>query len=200
MNTWVIIGLAVLGIVAAFVAFLRTPAERRYRVFYPYISLEQQLKDCPASAQAVIIKGNKKRAFIQSAPFIFIGSLLVGFSLWSKFTGKPECVRLLDINAAYISLLLVCYVLPVGLLMVSLLLFKTGMKTIKTGYFPPLDSVLFRDIIAKKGIASTTRGVVLLVLPIFTSFIVYLGNDAYTQIAGGMSLYEITEKLEAKCQ
>ena len=200
MNTWVIIGFAVLGIVAAFVAFLRTPAERRYRVFYPYISLEQQLKSCPASAQAVLIKGNRKRAFIKFAPYIFIGAMLVGFSLWSKFTGKPECVGLLDINAAYISLLLVCYVLPVGFLMVSLLLFGTGMKTMKTGYFPPLDSVLFRDVIAKKGIASTTRGVVLLVLPIFTSFIVYLGNDAYTQIAGGMSLYEITEKLEAKCQ
>ena len=200
MNTWVIIGLAVLGIVAAFVAFLRTPAERRYRVFYPYISLEQQLKACPASAQAVLIKGNRKRAFIQSAPYIFMGSLLVGFTLWSKFTGKPECVRLLDINAAYILLLLVCYVLPVGFLMVSLLLFKTGMKIMKTGYFPPLDSVLFRDAIAKKGITSTTRGVVLLALPLFTSFIVYLGNDAYTQIAKGKNMHEIVEKIEVKCR
>jgi len=200
MNTWVIIGLAVLGIVAAFVAFLRTPAERRYRIFYPYISLEQQLKACPASAQAVLIKANRKRAFIQSAPFIFMGSLVVGFSFWSKLTGKPECVRLLDINAAYISLLLVCYVLPVGFLVVSLLLFKTGMKTIKTGYFPPLDSVLFRDVIAKKGIASTTRGVVLLVLPLFTAFVAYLGNDAYIQIAGAKGMYEIAEKFESKCQ
>jgi hypothetical protein len=55
MSTWAVIGLAVLGIVAAIAAFLRTPPERRYRVFYPYISLEQQLKTCPESAQAVLI-------------------------------------------------------------------------------------------------------------------------------------------------
>ncbi len=200
MSTWVVIGFAVLGIVASIVAFLRTPPERRYRVFYPYISLEQQLKTCPKSAQAVLIKSNKKRALVKSVPYIFIGTMLVGFSLWSKFTGKLACVRLLDINAAYILLLLVCYVLPVGFLVVSLLLFGTGIKTIRMGYFPPLDSVLFRDTIAKKGPVSTTRGVVLLVLPIFAGFVVYLGNDAYTQIAKGKNMHEIVEKLEAKCQ
>ena len=200
MSTWVVIGLAVLGIAAAITAFLRTPPERRYRVFYPYSSLEAQLKACPENAQAILIKGNKKRALVKSAPYIFIGTILTGFILWSKNTGNPECARLLDINVAYLSLLLICYVLPVGFLVVSLLFFGTGMKTIRTGYFPPLDSVLFSDAIAKKGLVSTTRGVVLLVLPIFAGFVVYLGNDAYTQIAKGKNMHEIVEKLEAKCQ
>ena len=200
MNTWVVIGLAVLGIAAAIAAFLRTPPERRYRVFYPNISLEEQLKACPKSAQAVLVKGNKKRTLVKSAPYIFIGTILVGFSLWSKNTGNPECVRLLDINAAYISLLLVCYVLPVGFLAVSLLLFGTGTRAVRAGYFPPLDSAVFRDTIAKRGPVSTARGVVLLVLPIFAGFVVYLGNDAYAQVAGGKNMHEIVEKLEAKCQ
>jgi hypothetical protein len=200
MGTWAVIGSAALGIAAAIIAFLRTPPERRYRVLSAYISLEEQLKDCPESAQAILIKGNKKRALVKSAPYIFIGTILVGFSLWSKNTGNTECVRLLDINAAYISLLLVCYALPVGFLVVSLLFFGTGVRTIRTGYFPPLDSTVFRDTIAKKGPVSTARGVVLLVLPIFAGFVVYLGNNAYTQIAGGKSMHEIVEKIEAKCQ
>lgn len=200
MSTWAVIGLAVLGIVAAIVAFLKTPPEQRYRVFYPYISLEDQLKACPESAQAILIKGNKKRALVKSVPYIFIGTMLVGFSLWSKSKGNRECVRLLDINATYISLLLVCYVLPIGFLIVSLLLFGTGIKIIRTGYFPPLDSVLFKDAIAKKGLVSTARGVVLVLLPLFTGFVVYLGNDAYTQIAKGKNMHEIVEKIEVKCR
>ena len=158
------------------------------------------MKACPESEQAVLVKGNKKRALIKSAPYIVIGTLLAGFSLWYKNTGHPECVRLLDINAAYISLLLVCYVLPVGFLVVSFQLFGTGMKTMRTGYFPPLDSAVFRDTIAKKGLLSTTRGIVLLVLPVFAGLVVYLGNDAYTQATGGKSMHEIARKLEAKCR
>jgi len=200
MGTWAVIGSAALGIAATIIAFLRTPPERRYRVFSAHIPLEERLKDFPESAQAILIKGNMKRALVKSAPFIFIGTILVGFSLWSKNTGTPECVRLLDINVAYMSLLLVCYVLPVGFLVVSLLFFGTGVRTIRTGYFPPLDSTVFRDTIAKKGPVSIARGVVLLVLPIFAGFVVYLGNNAYTQFAGGKSMHEIIEKIEAKCQ
>ncbi|MGJ0490045.1 hypothetical protein [Methylobacter sp.] len=199
MSTWIIISLAVLGVGAAIAEFLRTPRERRYRVF-PQASLDEQLKNCPVSAEAVIIKGSKARALVKWVPYIFIGAVLVGFTLWRKSTGNVDCTRLLGINTTYILLLLVCYGLPIGLLVVSSLFVGTGLKTIKTGYFPPLDSVVFKDTIAKKGTISTLRGVVLLVLPVFTLFIVYLGNNAYTVVAGGQNMHEIIEKLEAKCQ
>jgi hypothetical protein len=199
MITWTVIGLAFLGIAAALTAFLRTPRERRYRGVPP-VSLDEQMKRYPVSAEAVIIKGNKIRAIVKSAPYIFIGIVLVGFALWNKNTSNPECVRLLGLNTTYIWLLLFCYGLPIGLLVVSLLFVRTGMKTTRTGYFPPLDSVVFRDTIAKKGLVSTTRGVMLLVSPIFAVFLVYLGNDAYTQVAGRKNMHEIVEKIEAKCQ
>ena len=199
MSTLVIVGLAALGVSAAIVAFLKTPRERRYRGLAP-VPLEEQLKSFPESAQVVIIKGNKKRALIKSAPYIFIGVVLVGFSMWSKNTGSPECARLLGVNAAYISLLSFCYGAPISILAVSLLFLGTGIKTVRTGYFPPLDSTVFRDTIAKKGALSIFRGVVILVLPIFSLFVVYLGDNAYTTIAGDKSMYEIAAKLEAKCQ
>jgi len=198
-STLLIMALAVLGVVSAVAVFLKTPREQRYRG-RPPVPIEEQLKTLPATFQAVIIKGNKRRALFKSAPYILIGIVLVGYSLWSKNTSHPECVRLLGINATYISLLLFCYGLPVGIFVVSLLFFRTGIKSIKTGYFPPLDSVVFKDTIAKKGALSLFRGLVALMLPAFALFIVYLGNNAYTTIAGGENMYEITEKLEAKCQ
>ena len=199
MSAWIIPALAVLGVTAAVVAFVRTPRERRYRGFSPG-TLEERLKDCPESAQAVIIKGNKKQALARAAPFILVGIVLGCFSWWIGNTNNPECVRLLGANAAYLSLLIVCYGLPVMFLAMSILFLGAGIKTIKTGYFPPLDAVVFRDTIAKKGTISRIRGIVLVMLPAFALLGVYLGNNAFTAVAGNRSMDEIVEKLEAKCQ
>lgn len=199
MSTWIVLALAVCAVAAAIVAFLKTPPrEQRYRGVSP-TPLEEQLKNLPGSAQAVIIKSGKRQVLVRAAPFILIGLVLLGFSAWSKNTGSPECVRFLGVNAAYISLLILCYGLPIIFLAASFMFFGMGMKTMRTGYFPPLDSVVFRDTIAKKGTVSTFRGVALVVLPIFALFVVYLGNNAYVAVAGGMTLQEITEKLKAKC-
>lgn len=198
-STWLILALAAMGVTAAIALFFKTPKDRRYRVSPP-VPLEEQLKTLPASSQAVIIKGNKRRALIKSAPYILIGIVFVGYFLWIKDTSHPECVRFMGINASYISVLLVCYGLPIGFLLVSLAYLGTGVKTVKTGRFPPLDAVVFNDTISKKGISSIFRGIALLALPVFTFFLVYLGNNAYSEIAKGRSMYEITEQLEAKCQ
>lgn len=197
-GTWLILTLAAMGIIASIVEFLKTPKERRYRVITP-APLEERLKTLPASLQAVIIKGNRRRALKKSAPYIFIGIVLAGYSLWIKDTSHPECVRLMGINASYISLLFVCYGLPIGFLLVSLAYLGTGIKTVKTGRFPPLDAVVFNDTISRKGLSSIFRGILLLALPVFTLFLVYLGNSAYSEIAKGRSMYEITYNLESKC-
>lgn len=197
--TWLVISFAVMGVAAAIAAILKTPREQWYRVTPP-APLEEQLKTLPASAQAVIIKGDKRRALIKSAPYILIGIILAIFSIWSNNTSHPECVRLLGINPSYISLLLFCYGLPIGFLGASLADLVTGIKTVKTGRYPPLDSVVFRDTISRKGALSTFRGITLLALPIFALFMVYLGNNTYTAVADGRNMHEIVEKLEAKCQ
>lgn len=198
-STWLIVSLAAMGVAASVAAFLKTPKEQRYRGIPP-VPLEEQLKALSASTQAVIIKGDKRRALIKSSPYIIIGILLVGYTLWSKNTSHLECVRILGVNTAYISLLQFCYGLPIGILAVTLSYVGSGFKTIKTGYFPSLDSIVFRDTIAKKGRLSKFRGAVILILPVFALFLVYLGNNTYTIISGGKNIYEITEMLEEKCQ
>jgi hypothetical protein len=199
MSAWIIPALAVLGVTAAVVAFVRTPRERRYRGFSP-VTLEEQVKNCPESAQAVIIKGNRKHALARAAPFILVGIVLGCFAWWIGNTNHPACVRLLGVNAVYLSLLIVCYGLPVIFLAMSILLLGTGIKTLKTGYFPPLDAVVFMDTIAQKGTVSRIRGIVLVMLPAFALLGVYLGNSAFTAVAGDRSMHEIVGKLEAKCQ
>lgn len=199
MAIWVITALAFLGVAAAITAFFQTPPERRYRVAL-HVSLEEQLKDCPANMQAVIIKGDKKRAFMKYLPLFFIVAVLTGFILWKQGMVTHGCIRLFGINDVLISLLVLCYVFPVGFFIASLCSFRTGIKVIKTGYFPPLDSIVFRDTIAKKGVQSKVRGGILLAFPIFALFMLYYENTLYLQIAEGASIQEVNEKLERICQ
>jgi hypothetical protein len=198
-STWLILALAVIGVTAAIAVFLKTPKEKRYRGSPP-VPLDEQLKSLPASAQAVIIKGNKRRALIKSSPYFLIGIVLAGYSMWIKDMSHPECMRLMGINASYISLLVLCYGLPIGIFLASLAHVGNGIKTLKTGRFPPLDAAVFNDTISRKGASSVFRGVLLLALPVFSLFLMYLGNSAYSEIAKGKNMHEITESLEAKCQ
>jgi hypothetical protein len=197
--TLAIIAFAVLGIGAAIANFLKTPREQRYRgISAP--TIEERLKAYPESAQAVIIRADKRRVLLKTVPYVVFALPPTLFVLWLETLSHPECTRLLGFNAAYLSLLLVCYGLPIGLFILSLSSFPTGIKTVTTGYYPPLDTAVFSDTIAKKGPVSIIRGVVLLVLPILMLFLVSAGNDLYTTMASGKNLQQITEKMESKCR
>jgi hypothetical protein len=197
--TWAIIAFAVLGIGAAIANFLKTPREQRYRGI-PAPSMEERLKACPPSAQAVLIRADKRRALLKFAPYVILALPPTLFVLWLKTVSHPECARLLEFNAAYLSLLLVSYGVPVGLFIVSLTFIPTGIETVRTGYYPPLDATVFSDTIATKGVPSMIRGVMLLAFPILMLIFVSVGNDLYTSMVSGKNMQQITEKMESKCR
>lgn len=197
--TWTIVALAVLGIGAAIANFLKTPRMQRYRGISA-ASIEERLKACPASAQAVIIRADKRRALLKAAPYVVLALPPTLFVLWLKNISHPECARLLGFNAAYLSLLLVCYGLPIGLFILSLSFFPAGIGTVRTGYYPPLDAAVFSDTIATKGGLSRIRGVMILAFPILMLMCVSFGNDLYTAMASGKNMQQITEKMESKCR
>ena len=199
ISSWPIVAIAAFGVIAAIIAFLRTPRELRYLGISRAKSLEEKLKDLPESACAVIIKRDRKRALIESIPYVLIGIMLLSPLLALKLTNHPECVNIFGFNMMYIILMLVFYGIPIGFFVASLLLLKIGIKTIKTGYFLPLDTAVFNDTIAKKGRLSLLRGITSLVFPILTLFLVYIGNNAHTALMGYMSLQEISVKIEEKC-
>lgn len=199
MSIFAIYGLVALGIGAAIVDFFKTPKETRYRVPRPP-SLEEQLKTLPESTQAIILRANKKRALVRLIPLLFIGVTLIGFGTWFENTSHPECVRIFGLSVAYIAFLFVCYGTPIAFFIWSIICIPEGISTIKTGYSPPLNAVLFQDVIAKKGIASMLHGVAwAIILPLLTAYGIYLGNDIYSLWANGRNMHEITKKFEAKC-
>ncbi len=195
-SMWIIVALAVLGVGAAIVEFLRTPRAQRYRGR----SLDEQLQRCPPSAEPVIIKADRMRALRKAAPYIICIAPPALFMLWLKYTPHPECAQLLGVNAGYLAMLLACYGLPAGLLLASLSWVRMGIRTLRTGYFPPLDSALFASAIARKGPLSRLRGATLVAMPAVALYILLLGNDAYTEFSGGKSARQIIEMLESKCR
>ncbi len=179
MGTWIIAMLAFFGVMGAVIAFFQTSSERRYKFRGAlHVSLEEQLKDCSANAQAVIIKSNKKLWLARNSALMLLGTLLFGISVWQKNAATHECATLLGLNTKHVSLLLACYVIPIAVFVGSLFFFRTGVKTIKTGYYPPLDSIVFVDTITKKGLLSSARGFILMTLPFLALFIIHLGNNA----------------------
>lgn len=195
-SLWIIVALAVLGVGAAIVEFLRTPRERRYRGR----TLEEQLQRCPPSDQAVIIKADRRRALRKAAPYIVGIAPPALFVLWLKYTPHAECAQLLGVNAVYLAILLTCYGLPAGFLLASIAWVRMGIQTLKTGYFPPLDSALFAGAIARKGPLSRLRGMILVAMPAVALYMLVLGHDAYTEISGGKSARQMIERLESKCR
>lgn len=199
-----VIGFSLLGISAAILAFLKTPKEKRgikaaFRLNY---SAEERLKECPAKAEAVIIKGGRWRYITNFAPaFIFL-LFMFCINFLASAVQEKECIRLFGKNMALLHLqfllLQICYVIPVGFFILSLFTCRMGIKTIRTGYFPPLDSVVPIDTIAKKGFVSLLRGYLLTVLPILTVLLIYLGNDVYHSMKND-SFYGMTVKTESKC-
>jgi hypothetical protein len=139
------------------------------------------------------------RALIKSTPYIFIGVVLVVFSLWSKNTSNPEYMRLLGVLTLHIFgcgyFVMVC----------------PSASWLCRSYF------LNRNKNHKNWLLSATRHCCIqghdcqerdnidiswscaLGVTVFALFVVYLGNNAYTAVAGGKNMHEIIDKLATKC-
>jgi hypothetical protein len=200
LSSWIVISFSILGISAAIIAFLKTPKEKRgikaaFRLNY---SAEERFKACPAKAEAVIIKSNKKLALIKAFPYLIVPPIFTAFALWMKSVAANGCARLFDINIVQLSLILLCYVLPIEIFIGSLIMLKIGIKTLKTGYFPPLDTVVFFDTVSTKGFFSISRGLVAIIFPLLAAICVYFGNNLYQELNQG-SAAAMTKLIESKC-
>lgn len=196
MAIWIVLGITISAVGIAIGAFFKTSPEKRWtRV----VSLEQQLAASSPEAEAVMVKGDKRRSLIRWSPFIFAGISMAIFNLWLKHATHAACVSLLGINAVRLSLLLVCYLIPLVILLATIMELRTGLKTLKTGYFPPLDAIVFSDTIAKRGPQSKARGALILALPLLPLVMLYMGNNLYTDLAAGKGGQPFDRKLQAGC-
>ena len=197
---WPIVAFALVGVASALFAFFKTPVSERYKTFTRRKSIAEELASCPESVQAILIKGNKKKAILNTLPYVWYFVLLVAITFYIDHAGENQCVNLFGMNTSLWALLVFCYGMPVGLVLVSLVHVRTGVRSIVSGYFPPLDSVHFSDTIAKKGTLSLIRGWLLVLLPLGAFYTVYYGNHAFTVFTNGQSIQVINEKIKATCE
>ena len=130
---------------------------------------------------------------------ILIGALLTIFAIFLDITDDTKCTNLFGINVSIIALVEISYVIPILALIATLLCGEVGIRSLKSGYYPPLDSVKYSDTIAKKGLMSIIRGVALVLSPLLGVFIVYQGHQAYMQITDGLTYEEFSGKVQIEC-
>lgn len=195
-----VIGFSILGISAAILGFLKMPKEKRglKAAFRGAISIEERLLEYPTKAEAVIIKGNKKLALVKFAPALIFFLLFFGVTEWLKNLVALHCTRVFDINTVQLTLFVAFYAIPFGVFIIGLFLLRIGIKTLKTGYFPPLDTVVFADTIATKGFFSLSRGVIAVLFPFFTIYFMNIGDNLYREFTEGDAVLNI-KQIESKC-
>lgn len=196
VSSWVIGGIAFLAVIAAITAFVRTPSSERYKIVTPHKSIEKQLQSYPPSTQAVIIRSNKKLWLTKNSPLLLFCIMSLGLILWQKSMAGDACAGFMGLSSMHIALLYICYVLPVAVFVFGCVCFKMALKALRSGYFPPLDSILFVDTIASKGVLSKIMGLLALMIFICALWIIYVGHSAYITIAHKTT----SSVLDAKCR
>ena len=196
--TWMVLGFAALGIGAALIHIFQTSRKERYW-FHRQKPMTEQLVAYPENLEAVLVKGDKKRFLLLWSPVILIGALFTIFAVFLDITDDTKCTNLFGINVSIIALVEISYVIPILALIATLLCGEVGIRSLKSGYYPPLDSVKFSDTIAKKGLMSRIRGFALVLSPLLGAFIVYQGHQAYMQITDGLRYEEFSDKLQLEC-
>lgn len=159
--------------------------------------LERRLKRYPASARAVIIKAQPRRALWRQLPsFVLALGLMLGLP-YLQHGGLPALCHWFDAaEIVWWAMGLLCYGLP-GLL--ALLLgaeARLVVRVLQGGYAPPLDAVLMQDTVAVTGWRASARCVIDL------SFVLLLASAGFY---GGHALYqdfgqpEFQARVAAKC-
>ena len=184
------------GIGYMFTVFVGSPAGRR--ILAKGASIEDRLRTLSPSRQARIIPAVPRKAFLKAMPW----SVPAGALLYIWLIGMRDaesCTFVFGTSYAVIALTMFTHGLPLLFAVFSLFGIPSGLKVLRHGYFPPLDSAHIFDTIATKGIASRLRGWLLLVLPLFTFYLVYLGHTAFMAILDGRSAGQFMAQISDAC-
>lgn len=167
---WLIWLVCMIAVMPSIIWFLKTPPAERYKfkILTRAKSIKEQLENLPSKAEAVVIKASGIKAIKSILPWYLPLIPIALFSGYLKLLGANKCQTVFGLYVDVWWLIMFLVGMPAGLLIFSIFNFKKGLKTIKTGYYPPLDSQHYRDIISKKGISSTAYGYLLVIFSIIT--------------------------------
>lgn len=154
------------------------------------------------SSQGVLIKGDWKNSiryhkYVISNLLVLILTIITLILIYSK---NPNCESVLGINKSFLAMIQLYYLLPFTALVVTTLLIRVGFGTIFLGYYPPLNSKLLKDTIARKGILSMIRGYIILITPLVLLLLVYFSHMNFMKLANNEKNKSIVSKLERDCK
>lgn len=200
MEYWIVGLLSILGITAAIIQFWRTPVHLRYRIFSRAASIEEKVKSYPASAGAVIIKVQKKRALAHSVALLLPLAIMVLVEKTHISGVDRACSELFGLNKAFLRILMVSYGIPLVMMNLAFYTAWLGVKGFLGGYFPPLDSAWMHDRVAVRGWRATLRSSVCVLLVFLGVAGLYNGHTLYQSVSGGKAMNTVVAELEAKCR
>lgn len=151
-----------------------------------------------ASQDSKIISAARNKALLRFIPWTIPVSVMIYIALLAD-NSSGLCTRIFGMNLSFVALTMFTYALPAMFALITLFAVPVALKTIRTGYFPPLDSTFLIDTIATRGVASRFRGWVLLVLPVFSLYLVYLGHTTFRTILGGQTVAELLTVIGRDC-
>ncbi|PTT77112.1 hypothetical protein DBR42_25710 [Pelomonas sp. HMWF004] len=175
---WVGIGSLLLALVALVLGLARGEIQPRLGRRPP---AEERLARYPASARAVIIKAQRRRALWRLAPQAVIG---LAFLLAMTYAKQPGLAWLCNRYGADAMLRgwlgLAFYELPGLLAVMAGVHVAYAIRVLRGGYLPPLDSVTLHDTVAVSGWRARLAGVLgITVLPVTAAVVMGLGHSTY---------------------
>ena len=113
---------------------------------------ENKLKSYPKEAEAVIIKAQKKKAFLYILPIILLMLPITIEHIYTKYMIDMPiyCYQIFNINLTVISYQITFVTMVVLTQIGAFYLAFKGYKIYKNKYNPPLDSIWFQDFISEK--------------------------------------------------
>ena len=205
LNTLFVILIFVITVLMVIYVFIKTPKAEQtqeHAINDRAAYLEKKLASYPEGAQAVIIKGNKKKAFAQILPYFLLMAPFIAFTIYITYAVEDLlCDFIFGINTALIAMLILLCALPIMILMASFTFVRSALKTIKTGYSPPLDSIQFLDTIsAKTTYAKFYSYFIVFFLPLYFVFVFYYLYSTVMSMTDNKPLQFFKEKNEMICK
>lgn len=146
-------------------------------------SIEERLARYPASAGAVIIKAQRRRALKRMLPAALLAApLVVAVQFLPAHTlGAFLCEHLGPAEAVQLILRMFFPGLPVVLAIAALLAVVRALRVLRGGYLPPLDAVVMQDTIAVTGWRAKLHAwLVITVMPVMVAVLFYV-THAFVQ-------------------
>jgi len=197
MSIVLILLLVIVAVILSVVAFLKTPSEKRFQV--NRVDLQQRMAALPEACEAKLLKADRPKFIRRFWPFILIGLMLALLSTYLQFSQNPLCDRLFGISHTILNLWVVFLSFPLVIFIFSIYFALMGLRSLRSGYFPPLGTLVFNDTIAKKGRSSNIRAVLLIAMPFILMGMLVIVYQVLNQFLTEISLAEIQAAIVREC-